>query len=181
MEGTRITQPSRSSSVRPPGCLCWVSRRLFFYLPLFFFILYFGTSTDSIYEFGKNLGIAFQVQDDYLDAFGDPEKFGKQPGGDIIVNKKTFLMIHAMDVATDGQKKLLADLMKDVPVEDVDKEDKVNKVLQVFRDCKVDVWAAALKEKYYKEAMKHLEEIAVLTTRKKELEVLAQYLLQRDK
>ena len=134
-----------------------------------------------LYEFGKNLGIAFQVQDDYLDAFGDPEKFGKQPGGDIIVNKKTFLMIHAMDVATDGQKKLLADLMKDVPVEDVDKEDKVNKVLQVFRDCKVDVWAAALKEKYYKEAMKHLEEIAVLTTRKKELEVLAQYLLQRDK
>jgi len=134
-----------------------------------------------IYEFGKNLGIAFQVQDDYLDAFGDPEKFGKQPGGDIIVNKKTFLMIHAMDVATEGQKELLAGLMKDVPVEEVDKVEKVKKVLQVFRDCKVDVWAAELKEKYYKEAMKHLEEIAVLSSRKKELEVLAQYLLQRDK
>jgi geranylgeranyl diphosphate synthase, type II len=52
-----------------------------------------------LYEFGRNLGIAFQVQDDYLDAFGDPEKFGKQVGGDIIANKKTFLMIHALETA----------------------------------------------------------------------------------
>ncbi len=48
---------------------------------------------EHLYAFGKNLGIAFQVQDDYLDAFGDPEKFGKQPGGDIRANKKTFLLI----------------------------------------------------------------------------------------
>ena len=52
-----------------------------------------------LYEFGRNLGIAFQVQDDYLDAFGDPEKFGKQVGGDIIANKKTFLLIHALETA----------------------------------------------------------------------------------
>ncbi|MDB5197063.1 MAG: polyprenyl synthetase [Flaviaesturariibacter sp.] len=53
-----------------------------------------------IYEFGRKLGLAFQVQDDYLDAFGDPEKFGKQVGGDIKSNKKTFLLIHAMETAT---------------------------------------------------------------------------------
>ena len=134
-----------------------------------------------LYEFGKKLGIAFQVQDDYLDAFGDPEKFGKQPGGDIIVNKKTFLMIHALDVATNIQKKMLADLMKQVPVDEAEKVNKVNTVLQIFRDCKVDAWAEALKDKYYAEAMKHLDDIAVLAARKKEMEVLAKYLLQRDK
>ena len=56
-----------------------------------------------LYEFGRNLGIAFQIQDDYLDAFGDPEKFGKQVGGDIVANKKTFLLIHALEVATGTQ------------------------------------------------------------------------------
>ncbi|MEO5595488.1 MAG: polyprenyl synthetase family protein [Chitinophagaceae bacterium] len=58
-----------------------------------------------LYEFGRNLGIAFQVQDDYLDAFGDPEKFGKKVGGDITANKKTFLMIHALEVAPPASKK----------------------------------------------------------------------------
>ncbi len=140
-----------------------------------------GGNQQHLYEFGKKLGIAFQVQDDYLDAFGDPEKFGKQPGGDIIVNKKTFLMIHAMDVASAEQKKMLGELMKDVPVEEVDKIEKVNKVLQIFRDCKVGEWAEELKDKYYKEAMKHLDDIAVLSSRKTELEVLAKYLLQREK
>lgn len=134
-----------------------------------------------LYEFGKKLGIAFQVQDDYLDAFGDPEKFGKLPGGDIIVNKKTFLMIHAMDVASAAQQKILSAMMQTVPVTETDKLEKVNKVLAIFRDCKVDEWATSLKEKYYHEAMKHLEDIAVLSSRKKELDVLARYLLQRDK
>jgi len=140
-----------------------------------------GGNQQHLYEFGKKLGIAFQVQDDYLDAFGDPEKFGKQPGGDIIVNKKTFLMIHAMDVASASQQQMLGELMKAVPTEETGKANKVNKVLQIFRDCKVDQWAEELKDKYYKEAMMHLDEIAVLSSRKAELEVLAKYLLQRDK
>src|SRR5690606_7468194 len=50
-----------------------------------------------IYDFGRKMGLAFQVQDDYLDAFGNPEQFGKQPGGDILANKKTFLLIHALE------------------------------------------------------------------------------------
>ena len=58
---------------------------------------------------------------------------------------------------------------------------KIKTVVQIFKNCKVDEWAEALKEKYYAEAMKHLDEIAVLSARKKELEVLAMYLLQRDK
>lgn len=127
-----------------------------------------------LYEFGKNLGIAFQVQDDYLDAFGDPNKFGKQVGGDIISNKKTFLMIHAMEVAGDAGRKELVELSRN------NEPDKVKKILQVFSDCKVDQWAIQLKEKYYNLALHHLEEIAVLSARKKELEGLAKYLLQRE-
>ncbi len=80
-----------------------------------------------LYEFGRNLGIAFQVQDDFLDAFGDPEKFGKQVGGDIIANKKTFLMIHAMETADPRQKAELNDLMRDNPA------DKVERVLRDFQ------------------------------------------------
>lgn len=127
-----------------------------------------------IYEFGKNLGIAFQIQDDYLDAYGDPEKFGKQVGGDIMANKKTFLMIHALAVATADQKSELTNLMQS------NDTDKVERVLKIFNACKVGEWAEALKEKYYKLAINQLEEIAVLSSRKTSLQELAQYLLQRD-
>jgi len=131
-----------------------------------------------LYEFGKNLGIAFQVQDDYLDAFGDPEKFGKQVGGDILANKKTFLMIHAMEVATDLQKKELAILMNDAA--SIDKDEKIRKVLAIFRACKVDEWANELKEKYLQTALQHLEDTAVRSIRKQPLIELAAYLIQRE-
>jgi geranylgeranyl diphosphate synthase type II len=133
-----------------------------------------------MYSFGKNMGIAFQVQDDYLDAFGDPEKFGKQPGGDILANKKTFLLIHALDVATDTQKKELQRLLSMETPDEKSQSSKVSQVLNIFRDCKVDEWAAELKEKYYRLALKNLDDIAVLSSRKTELEKLAAYLLQRD-
>ena len=131
-------------------------------------------SQQHLYEFGKNLGIAFQVQDDYLDAFGDPDKFGKQIGGDILSNKKTFLMIHAMEVASAAAKNELLKLMTDNPV------DKVARVLTIFKECKVDEWAAALKEKYKQTALQHLEDTAVLSVRKKPLQELAAYLMERE-
>ena len=127
-----------------------------------------------LYEFGKNLGIAFQVQDDYLDAFGDPEKFGKQVGGDILSNKKTFLSIHAMEVATAAQLKALTDLNKSNEIS------KVEKVLDIYKATHADAWAKELKDKYYKIAMHHLEEIAVLSARKKPLMKLAEYLINRE-
>ena len=127
-----------------------------------------------LYEFGKNLGIAFQVQDDYLDAFGDPEKFGKQIGGDILANKKTFLLIHALEVATAAQLKELKNLLH------VDADAKVDKILQIYNDCNVEEWAKELKEKFLKQALHHLEEIAVLSLRKKQLKELAEYLIERE-
>lgn len=128
-----------------------------------------------LYEFGRNLGIAFQVQDDYLDAFGDPEKFGKQVGGDIRANKKTFLMIHALESASPEQRKELERLME------LDSEDKVERVLSIFRDTGIERWALELKDHYLNLALQHLEEIAVLANRKEPLRRLAQYLVQRDK
>ena len=127
-----------------------------------------------IYSFGKNLGIAFQIQDDYLDAFGDPEKFGKQIGGDILSNKKTFLLLHAIEVATANQKNEIDTLISTNPT------DKVEKMLTIYKDCKVDEWAKELKEKYYKTAIKNLEDVAVLDIRKKPLYELATYLMERD-
>ncbi|MHA4847776.1 polyprenyl synthetase family protein, partial [Flavitalea antarctica] len=127
-----------------------------------------------LYEFGKNLGIAFQIQDDYLDAFGDPGKFGKQVGGDILANKKTFLLIKAMESAGPEDKKELQYLMKsNVP-------DKVERVQQIFRNAGVNTWASSLKEQYITTAYKHLEDIAVLSSRKEPLKALAQYLIKRD-
>ncbi len=131
-------------------------------------------NADHLYLFGLNLGIAFQVQDDYLDAFGNPEKFGKQVGGDILANKKTFLMIHALDVASEGQKKELNHLLK------TNEPGKVEKVLSIFKACGVDEWARQLKEKYIAVAFQHLEDIAVVSVRKKPLHDLANFLVQRD-
>lgn len=127
-----------------------------------------------LYEFGLNLGIAFQVQDDYLDAFGDPEKFGKQVGGDIVSNKKTFLMIHAVGVASADQKEELQNLMTQ------NAANKVEKVRSIYKSCGVDEWARRLKEKYIAEAFQHLEDIAVVSVRKKPLQELASFLIQRD-
>lgn len=127
-----------------------------------------------IYEFGKNLGIAFQVQDDYLDAFGDPAKFGKDAGGDIRQNKKTFLLIHALQTASAEQKNLLQQLMRDTPA------DKVQRVLEIFKACDVDDWARELKQQYFDNAMHHLEEMAVVSVRKKPLRELAEFLIERE-
>lgn len=127
-----------------------------------------------LYEFGKNLGIAFQVQDDYLDAFGNPEKFGKKQGGDIMANKKTFLWLQAMETASVQQKNKLKELLFR------DDQNKIAEVLAIYKSCNIDNWAKQLKQKYYAIAMNHLEEVAVVSVRKKPLQQLAEYLMERD-
>lgn len=129
---------------------------------------------DHLYHFGRNLGMAFQVQDDYLDAFGDPKKFGKQVGGDIRANKKTFLFIHAMEVCSHEVRNELRELMKG------NAEDKVERVIRIFRECGVDQWANDLKEKFLGEAGRHLEEVAVPSARKDALRELMKFLVRRE-
>lgn len=84
---------------------------------------------NSIYEFGKNLGIAFQLQDDYLDAFADPKTFGKQVGGDIIENKKTFLYLKAIEFSSKENRLELQHLFSISPK---DNTDKIETVKQIF-------------------------------------------------
>jgi len=127
-----------------------------------------------LYEFGKKLGIAFQIQDDYLDAFGDPKKFGKETGGDIKANKKTVLLIQALATADASQKKELKKLING------NGEGKTQKVLQLFHDCKVNEWALQLKNRYLDEALNHLEDVAVLSKRKEPLMELAHFLIHRE-
>ncbi len=129
---------------------------------------------NHLYQFGLNLGIAFQIQDDYLDAFGDPEKFGKEVGGDIKQNKKTFLLLHSLEVANEEQKKRLNDVMTNNPI------NKVKEVLKIYTECNVQEWTKNLKQKYFDAALKHLEDIAVVSLRKKPLLELAHYLIDRE-
>ena len=129
---------------------------------------------DHLYAFGLNLGTAFQIQDDYLDAFGDPLKFGKEVGGDIKQNKKTFLAIHTLEVANAGQRAELEALATSQA------PDKVAKTLAIMKACGVDEWAWQLKQSYFEKALFHLEEVAVVSARKEPLAELAQFLIQRE-
>ncbi|MFT3903862.1 MAG: polyprenyl synthetase family protein [Niabella sp.] len=128
-----------------------------------------------LYEAGKKIGLAFQVQDDYLDAFGNPEKFGKQAGGDILTNKKTFLLIQALETATPAQKQELDALLAG------NEPDKVQRVLQIYKDCKIDDWAIELKEQFLNDALKGFDDMAVVSKRKQPLKDLAQLLVRREK
>lgn len=130
---------------------------------------------ELLYEFGRKVGLAFQVQDDYLDAFGDPEKFGKQVGGDILANKKTFLLIHALETAPPAERAALDQLLLS------NGPNKVADVLAIFRKCGVDDWARQLKDQYLQQALEHLEDVAVVSSRKEPLIALAHYLISRDK
>ncbi|NHF60401.1 polyprenyl synthetase family protein [Flavobacteriaceae bacterium TP-CH-4] len=88
-----------------------------------------ATCQEGIYQFGRNLGIAFQLKDDYLDAFGDPDTFGKQVGGDIIENKKTYLYLRAMEMGTDSQRKELEALFS---IQPNDPSDKIQSIKEIF-------------------------------------------------
>ena len=134
-----------------------------------------GDSANKLYEFGKNLGIAFQLQDDYLDAYGDAEMTGKQNGGDIFANKKTFLLVTALQNATTDQRNEIQQLIDTNPV------DKIPSMLALYAATGAD---SACREKvaHYSElAFSCLEEVAIPSRRKEQLHELATYLLQREK
>ena len=130
-------------------------------------------NANKLYEFGKNVGIAFQLQDDYLDAFGDTAKLGKQNGGDIRANKKTFLLLKAKELA--GGNNQLEELMI------AEEEMKVQGVLSLYKETGADELCRAAVEAYSDKAFNNLEEIDVPAERKEPLRRLASYLLQRDK
>lgn len=129
---------------------------------------------DLLYEFGLNLGIGFQLQDDYLDAFGDSKKFGKNIGGDIRRNKKTFLWLYAIENASPAQKAKIESLM---PRHD---DEKVTEILALFHEIGVEAWASTLKKEYAAKALNCINAVNVADERKQPLIDLIYQLLQRD-
>ena len=132
---------------------------------------------DHIYEFGKNLGIAFQLQDDYLDAFGDPETFGKQIGGDIIENKKTILYLLALKLGTSEQRRELLDLYS---IQPQDPEDKVNAIKDVFLLTGSAKQTMLEIQNYTHKAFDVLDELEIPEDKKVLLRKFGESLMQRS-
>jgi len=133
---------------------------------------------ELIYEFGVNLGIAFQLQDDYLDVYGDPETFGKQVGGDILSNKKTILWIRTQQLAKDSNKDEFASLTGDPSISNIE---KVNRMKKLYALLAVDQFAIEVKLQYMNLAFSKLEAIDLPATSKADLLGLAHSLMNRAK
>ena len=132
---------------------------------------------NSIYEFGKNLGIAFQLQDDYLDAFGDAKTFGKQIGGDIIENKKTYLYLKALEFSKQDDRFQLQDLFS---IEPKNNTDKIKTVKQLFLSSgSADATKVAI-EKYTNKAFSVLGTINISDDKKVILKQFGEQLMKRS-
>ncbi|WP_264565767.1 polyprenyl synthetase family protein [Flavobacterium sp. N3904] len=133
-------------------------------------------NADLIYDFGLNLGLAFQLQDDYLDAFGDPETFGKQVGGDIIENKKTYLYLKAIEFSNQEQVQFLNTLFA---VHSDDNEKKINEVKSIFNTSGAsDATQLAIKEYTFK-AFETLEKMDISNDKKSMLRAFGENLMGR--
>ncbi len=128
-----------------------------------------------IYAFGQDLGIAFQIKDDILDLYGDPEKFGKQIGGDVIANKKTLLYLYAKSHGDTHQLDAFQRLEKET-----DLAKKVKHVRQLFDELGVLEYAKSTMQLYQSKAMHSLEKIQVSESQKQDLKDLAHYLMARE-
>lgn len=135
-----------------------------------------STEQDKLYNFGENLGIAFQLQDDILDAFGDPETFGKQVGGDIIVNKKTILHVLLRQELVGVDIAIFESLLASTEEASVS---KIEKMKDLYSKYDILNKARVLKEKYTEHAYVNLSEIAVPESRKSDLFHLADGLMHR--
>lgn len=117
------------------------------------------TDCTHIYNFGKLCGIAFQIQDDYLDAFGNPEDFGKQVGGDILSNKKTYLIIKALELASADKRIELERIYFNNAISDGN--EKVSRVLELFKELEIDEITRKESQRYFQLAKAELEKTAL--------------------
>jgi geranylgeranyl diphosphate synthase type II len=134
-------------------------------------------NANAIYDFGLNLGIAFQLQDDYLDAFGDPETFGKQVGGDIIENKKTYLYLKAIEFADADKKEQLLHLFS---IQPSDNTDKISSVKEIFNQTGASEATQKAIQDYTFKAFEGLEKMNISTDKKVVLKAFGQNLMSRN-
>ncbi len=139
-----------------------------------------GVDEDDFFhisEFGRKVGIAFQLQDDFLDTFGDNQKVGKKRGGDILQNKKTWMILKAYEVADPERRKALKTWMK---TRKVNEEEKIEAVTQILNDLDIPEMTISLMKKYRDEALDHLAKLSGTKEATLGLEELANLIIVRD-
>lgn len=132
---------------------------------------------ENLYKFGEQIGLAFQLQDDYLDVYGDTKVFGKEIGGDITSNKKTYMLINAFNLANDTQR---AELQKWVDAKDFDRAEKVAAVTRLYNEIGIDKLAQDKIAYYFEQSKKYLDAVSVPAERKEELQKYAQKMMKRQ-
>lgn len=131
---------------------------------------------DNLYRFGEKIGLAFQLQDDYLDVYGDPAVFGKAIGGDIVSNKKTYMLINAFNRADNAQR---TELERWIRATDFDRQEKVKAVTGLYDEMGIDRLAQQKIAGYFNESKTYLDRVDVSDERKSELMCYAQRMMKR--
>lgn len=132
---------------------------------------------DNLYRFGEQIGLAFQLQDDYLDVYGDTRVFGKTIGGDITSNKKTYMLINALLRANDTQR---AELEKWISATEFDREEKIAAVTRLYNEIGIDKLAQEKINFYFEQSRKYLAAVSVAEDRKAEITAYAQRMMKRE-
>lgn len=133
--------------------------------------------SDSLYRIGETIGLGFQLKDDLLDVYGDPEKFGKQPGGDILANKKTYLLIKAFEKATGAT---LASLEKWVAATEYDASEKVQAVTAIYDSLGLKAETEAVIASYFDAAFLEIQSLAISEEQKSALVKFMSGLVDRE-
>ncbi|MCH4147798.1 MAG: polyprenyl synthetase family protein [Prevotella sp.] len=133
---------------------------------------------DNLYKFGEQIGLAFQLQDDYLDVYGDPAVFGKAIGGDIISNKKTYMLINAFLRADDAQR---TELQRWISAQQYDAQQKIATVTELYNKIGIDQLAQQKIAFYFEQSRKYLAAVNVGDARKEELFRYANRMMHREK
>ena len=132
---------------------------------------------ENLYKFGEKLGLAFQLQDDLLDVYGNPAVFGKNIGGDITSNKKTYMLINAFNRATPAQRE---ELTKWVEAKEFDRNEKVAAVTNLYNEIGIRKLCEQKIEQYYQESLVFLKKVNVSEERKTELKAYAAEMMKRQ-
>ena len=132
---------------------------------------------DNLYKFGEQIGLAFQLQDDLLDVYGDPKVFGKNIGGDITSNKKTYMLINAINRANDAQRQ---ELKKRIEAKDFDRNEKVAAVTKLYDEIGIRQLCEQKMEECYQLALQYLAKVEVSEERKAELKAYAAEMMTRQ-
>ena len=132
---------------------------------------------DNLYKFGEKIGLAFQLQDDFLDVYGDTKVFGKTIGGDIVSNKKTYMLINAFALADEKQKDTL---LKWMDMVDPDPQEKIAAVTEIYNEIGVNNLAIEKIKFYFNEGLKYLEAVEVDNERKREMLAYTRDMMKRE-